>query len=89
MEWWEVNRYLAGIRRRYHAQWETTRWTISHLANMFRGKGQQPIKPSDIVTFPWEKDEQDKQTITDDEIAALQAEMDAWNMGQQVEQQTT
>ena len=81
MEWWEVNRYLAGIRRRYHAQWETTRWTISHLANMFRGKGQQPIKPSDFVTFPWEKEETQAPTITDEEIADLQVEMAEWGFG--------
>ena len=79
MEWWEVNRYLAGIRRRHHAKWETTRWTIAHLANMFREKGRPPFKPQDVVKFPWEKDEP---TITDEEKAELQAEMDAWNASQ-------
>lgn len=80
MEWWEVNRYLAGIRRRHHAQWETTRWTIAHLANMFREKGRLPFKPQDIVKFPWEKDQ--PREITDEEKAYLQAEMDAWNASQ-------
>ena len=83
MEWWEVNRYLAGIRRRHHDQWETTRWTIAHLANMFREKGRPPFKPQDVVKFPWEKDETTEQTITDEEIAEMQAEMDAWNMANQ------
>lgn len=77
MEWWEVNRYLAGIRRRYHGQWETTRWTITHLANMFREKGRPPFKPQDVAKFPWEKEA--PQEITDEEMAYLQAEMDAIN----------
>ena len=25
MQWWEVNRYLAGIHRRHRTAWENTR----------------------------------------------------------------
>ena len=77
MEWWEVNRYLKGIRRRYHGQWETTRWLIRNVANMLSGKGSRPLKDTDIAKFPWEKEA--PQEITDEEMAYLQAEMDALN----------
>ena len=79
MEWWEVNRYLAGIRRRYHGQWETTRALQWWLARMFGDskKGIQPRNPSDLYKFPWEKDAPQEE-ITDEEIAALQAELEAW-----------
>ena len=79
MEWWEVNRYLAGIRRRQRAQWETTRWQIASIANLFRGKDSPTVKPSDLVTFPWEKDQPNPDAPTDEDVAELQAEMDAIN----------
>jgi len=78
MQWWEVNRYLAGIRRRYHGQWETTRWTITHLANMFREKGKPAFRPQDVMKFPWEKDQAPAE-ITDEEYRRFQAEIEAWN----------
>ena len=79
MEWWEVNRYLAGIRRRQRAQWETTRWKIASIANLFRGKDTPAITVDKLITFPWEKDEPNPDTPSEDDIAFLQAEMAAIN----------
>ena len=79
MEWWEVNRCLAGIRRRQRAQWETTRWQIASIANLFRGKDSPTVKPSDLCKFPWEKDEPNPDMPTEEEVDELQAEMAAIN----------
>ena len=71
MQWWEVERYIAGYRRRYRAAWETTRW-LAHLnAQMLCGKNI----PSDIqefYEFPWEKEVVDHDKIAMENAALVE-----------------
>ena len=77
MQWWEVNRYLAGMRRRYRPEWETTRRLEWTLACMFWDKknGAPPHDPQAFYKFPWEKAEDDAPAITDEEKAEAQEMM--------------
>ena len=79
MEWWEVNRYLAGMHRRYRTPWETTRALQWWLASMFHDpkKGSGPAKPEDMYKFGWEEDAQDQSEaqLTPEEAEKLQQEM--------------
>ena len=79
MEWWEVNRCLAGIRRRQRAPWETTRWQIASIANLFRGKDSPAVTVDKLITFPWEKYQPNPDAPTQEDVDELQAEMAAIN----------
>lgn len=76
MKWWEVNRYLAGMRRRYRPEWETTRRLEWTLACMFWDKknGAPPHDPKAFYKFPWEN-EDEAPAITDEEKAEAQEMM--------------
>ena len=59
MQWWEVNRYLAGLHRRKRTQWETTRHLEWILVRMFSDskKSTPPSDPQALYTFGWEEEE--------------------------------
>ena len=79
MQWWEVNRYLAGLRRRAHTPWENTRALQWWLACMFHNKkeGAPPAMPHDMYKFTWEEDDQPVEAqMTEEEAERLQKEMD-------------
>lgn len=68
MQWWEVNRYIAGIHRRYHSHYESARLLQWTLACMFRGKDKTPPQsPQDLYKFSWEEKKDDKPAITQEE----------------------
>ena len=69
MQWWEVNRFLAGLRRRYRPQYESTRRMEWTLACMFWDKrhGMPPQTPQDYYSFTWEKKQQET-TISEKEV---------------------
>ena len=71
MQWWEVNRYLAGLHRRYHTPWENTRALQWFLACMFNDskKHAAPKSPQDLYKFGWEEE----QTTSADEISEQDA----------------
>ena len=81
MQWWEVNRYLAGIHRRHRTAWENTRALQWFLARMFGDskKNNIPSSPQDFYKFAWEEDQTSLPTITDEEAAELQEMMDNFN----------
>ena len=79
MQWWEVNRYLVGMRRRYHPQWENTRALQWWLACMFHDKkhGAPPSHPEDLYKFGWEeKSQPEEPQISEEEAAEMQKMMD-------------
>lgn len=70
-----------GYNRRISHQWSRTRWETYHL--MIAQCGSENLRksgiysPKDLLTFPWEKEK--SIPLTHDEIAEMQAEMDAYN----------
>ena len=80
MQWWEVNRYITGLHRRYHPTYESARMLQWFLACMFndRKKHAAPQSPQDLYKFGWEEDQTDTPApeITEQDAADLQAMMD-------------
>lgn len=58
MSWWEVNRYLTGLHRRYHPTYESARMLQWFLACMFNDskKHTAPQSPQDLYKFGWEEE---------------------------------
>lgn len=56
MQWWEVQRYIDGLRRRQRPDWETTRWLGWVVSRIMGGKAEAP---DELMTFPWEKETRD------------------------------
>ena len=69
MQWWEVNRYLTGLHRRYHSTYESARMLQWFLACMFNDskKHTAPQSPQDLYKFGWEEKKDDKPAITQEE----------------------
>lgn len=67
MQWWEVNRYISGNRRKERATMEGDRLLGFWLLNAM---GAKLHLPTDLITFPWEKETTDEQP-TDKEIEEL------------------
>lgn len=78
MQWWEINRYLGGMRRRYHPTYENARLIQWWLTMMFRGKDKEPpTHPSKLYQFAWEKEQADElPTITEEEVKEMQEHID-------------
>ena len=51
MQWWEVQRVINGIQRRFRPQWETTRWLGWIVSKIM---GSKIDSPEDMAQFPWE-----------------------------------
>ena len=79
MQWWEVNRYLTGLHRRYRSSYESARLLQWTLACMFHDKknGAPPSSPQDFYKFSWEEDSQQQSSseITEQEAADLRQMM--------------
>ena len=89
MQWWEVNRCLAGIRRRQRTQWEATRWEIQCIANLFRGRDTPAVRAHELQIFPWEKEFNPASVqppVTEQDAADLQAEMAIINGAQEAQE---
>lgn len=78
MQWWEVQHYLIGLRRRYHSEWETTRALQWWLVCMFPGKNNTPPSSAqDMYKYSWEEESEPVESqITPEEAAAMQKMMD-------------
>ena len=66
MAWWEVQRYIAGLRRRARSGWEQTRWLGWLVSAMLGNKRHE--SPDDLMPFPWEREPvdpvQEEQALT-------------------------
>ena len=83
MQWWEVNRYLAGFHRRCHTQWETTRSLQWFLACMFNDNKKHPAprSPQDLYKFGWEEQQQANNGPTEEEAKEIQELLAECNNG--------
>lgn len=76
MQWWEVNRYIAGIHRRHRNAWMNTRHLEWFLACMFSGKeGKTPKTAEEMYKFAWEEQQPTTPQITEEEALHLQEEI--------------
>ena len=60
MRWWEVDRIIAGVRRRYRSTYETSRhleWVLIQMFGDKKEKHKLPATPMAFYKFPWEKDD--------------------------------
>ena len=84
MEWWEVNRYIAGVHRRHRTAWLNTRALQWWLVRMFGDskKGIMPNNPEDLYKFIWE-DNEHHDDISDDDYEYEQELIRQYNLEQQ------
>jgi len=84
LQWWEVHSIIRGFNRRIRHPWSMTRWQTYQLMSAFCG-GESMRKvgihnPTDLIKFTWEREA--PPPVSQEEIAQMQAEMDAINAQQ-------
>lgn len=71
MDWCEINSLLKYRHYAVKEQWEQAR-LITYMTAQVNSK--RHLKLTDIITFPWEKDEDENNTrVTDDDVKRLKA----------------
>ena len=80
--WWEIKAIIRGYNRRDRSLWSATRWQTYNLmaVSMADLKKAGIYKPTDLITFPWEKEH--VELPSDEEVAEMQqliASMNASN----------
>ena len=80
LRWWEVRSIIRGHNRRHRDLWSSNRWQTYHIMASFVGGDKLSEKgvnsPKDLIKFPWEITHT---VMTPDEVASMQAEIDAIN----------
>ena len=81
LQFWEARRILRGYQRRKRDLWSAARWSTFQIMTATIGtdgmKKAGISNPSDLMSFPWDKEP--TPSITEDEVAEMQAEMAALN----------
>lgn len=75
MQWWEINRYINGLHRRYRTQWQNTRhleWFLTQLMPRGKDAAPPPKAPEDLYNFGWEEDHKPAESISDEEYEEMQ-----------------
>lgn len=69
MEWYEVDSCLEGLRNKNKTGWEQTRFLGYITAQI---QSTKKIKPTDILSFDWDKEVDSKESvITKEDIERL------------------
>ena len=81
LRYWEVLRIIRGYRRRGRLRDQLIAEAVFAAMHTMRDSNGKTVKDFFPMLFE-DPDDEDREasTITDEEIAELQAEMDAWNM---------
>ena len=81
LRYWEVLRIIRGYRRRGRLRDQLIAEAVFAAMHTMRGSNGKTVKDFFPMLFEDpDDDDRESSTITDEEIAELQAEMDAWNM---------
>ena len=81
LRYWEVLRIIRGYRRRGRLRDQLIAEAVFAAMHTMRDSKGKTVKDFFPMLFEDpDDDDREASTITDDEIAELQAEMDAWNM---------
>jgi len=72
MRWWEIRCIIRGYNRRSRDIWSATRWQTFNLmsTSMADIKSAGIHKPTDLITFPWEKQTIFADLPTEEEVEA-------------------
>lgn len=71
MDWYEVNSLMKYRHYAVKEQWEQARLITYMTAQV---NSRKHLKLTDIITFPWEKEEEEENTaVTDDDVKRLKA----------------
>lgn len=76
MVWWQIAAAIRGYNERSHATWETTRWQSWIIVSAL---GAKINSPKELVSFPWEKEDEHDDQPTAEDIERLQREMKEYN----------
>ena len=78
LQLWEIILITRGYWRRYHPGWEQARLT-AYNARYCMGSDKTPPTVTEWLTFPWERERMDTDLPTEEELAEIQAEIQALN----------
>lgn len=84
LSYWEVLRIIRGYRRRGRLRDQLIAEAVFAAMHTMRDSKGKTVKDFFPILFE-DDDDRDIPEITDEEIAQLQAEMDAWNMANHTE----
>ena len=88
LRFWEVRRIVRGYRKRNRLTNQLLAETVYATIHVMRDpKGKTPSDMFPQIFEDDDIDEEMKPTLTDEECAGLQADMDAWNAQHQGETQ--
>ena len=69
MKWYEVEACIKGLENKNKASWEQCRFLSYIIAQV---NSTKKLKPTDILSFTWDKEEDNKNTmITNEDIERL------------------
>lgn len=78
---WEIKAIIRGYNDRalfgHRTAWEAARWQTSCILQVLGCKSVS--KPSDLMTFPWEKEEKAEREVDDAEALAMVKELEEIN----------
>ena len=80
MTYWEVLRIIRGYRKRDRFTHQLIAEAVFAAMHTMRDSKGKTVKDFFPGLFEDDDDDREPADITDEEIAELQAEMDAWNM---------
>ena len=74
---WEVRRIIRGYRKREQTTWEQCRWQTFWLLHngMLDVRKAGINQPSDLIQFPWDKEQVDPDMPTKEEVDAMRQEL--------------
>ncbi len=68
-----------GYDRKIYHEWSRTRWQTFHMMLAFAGSkalhSNRIYSPADLMPLPWDKQAEEKQYLSDDEVKELQNDM--------------
>lgn len=85
LSYWEVLRIIRGYRRRGRLRDQLIAEAVFAAMHTMRDSNGKTVQDFFPMLFEDPDDDDEAATITDEEIAELQAEMDAWNMANHTE----
>ena len=86
LRFWELMLIARGYERRKRDMWSAVRWQTFNLmwCSMADIKKAGIMRPSDLLSFPWEHDDEDEgygggNMPTAEDVKRMQEEMRRWN----------
>ena len=87
LRFWEMMLIARGYERRKRDMWSAVRWQTFNLmwCSMADIKKAGIMRPSDLLSFPWERDDEDDDGFgggnmpTAEDVKRMQEEMRRWN----------